>query len=163
MKVCVIGAGPSGLTTIKQLLDENHDVTCFDANESVGGIWYRGGDDGQQMKAYDNMMLTVSMKMMSFSDFIFKDGRKFTDHKGYLRYLEEYSDKFGLARHIKFNSLVKEVIRESDGSWIVKVKVGDKRVSTHRFEAVAICSGPFKTANTAVSYTHLTLPTTLTV
>ncbi|WP_443197803.1 NAD(P)-binding protein, partial [Pseudoalteromonas sp. GABNS16H] len=48
MKVCVIGAGPSGLTTIKQLLDENHDVTCFDANESVGGIWYRGGDDGQQ-------------------------------------------------------------------------------------------------------------------
>ena len=72
MKVCVIGAGPSGLTTIKQLLDESHDVTCFDANESVGGIWYRGGDDGQQMKAYDNMMLTVSMKMMSFSDFIFK-------------------------------------------------------------------------------------------
>ena len=121
MKVCVIGAGPSGLTTIKQLLDESHDVTCFDAKESVGGIWYRGGDDGQQMKAYDNMMLTVSMKMMSFSDFIFKDGRKFTDHKGDLRYLEEYSDKFGLARHIQFNSLVKEVIRESDGSWIVKV------------------------------------------
>ena len=151
MKVCVIGAGPSGLTTIKQLLDESHDVTCFDANESVGGIWYRGGDDGQQMKAYDNMMLTVSMKMMSFSDFIFKDGRKFTDHKGYLRYLEEYSDKFGLTRHIQFNSLVKEVIRESDGSWIVKVKVGDKRVSSHRFEAVAICSGPFKTANTEIS------------
>jgi hypothetical protein len=43
------------------------------------------------------------------------------------------------------------VIRESDGSWIVKVKVGDKRVSSHRFEAVAICSGPFKTANTEIS------------
>jgi len=30
MKVCVIGAGSSGLTTIKKLLDEGHDVTCFE-------------------------------------------------------------------------------------------------------------------------------------
>ncbi len=151
MKVCVIGAGPSGLTTIKQLLDENHDVTCFDANDSVGGIWYRGGDDGQQMKAYDNMMLTVSMKMMSFSDYMFKDGRKFTDHKGYLSYLEEYAEHFGLTSHIQFNSVVNDVIREDDGSWTVKVKEAGKRAKSHHFDAVAICSGPFKKANTAIA------------
>ena len=150
MKVCVIGAGPSGLTTIKQLLDEKHDVTCFDANESVGGIWYRGGDDGQQMKAYDNMMLTVSMKMMSFSDYMFKDGRKFTDHRGYLNYLEEYSKKFGLERHIEFKSTVTEVIHGNDGLWTVKVKKGNNKIVSHTFEAVAVCSGPFKTANTDI-------------
>ena len=30
MKVCVIGTGPAGLTTIKQLRDEGHEVTCFE-------------------------------------------------------------------------------------------------------------------------------------
>jgi dimethylaniline monooxygenase (N-oxide forming) len=28
-KVCVIGAGSSGLVAIKELIDEGHQVTCF--------------------------------------------------------------------------------------------------------------------------------------
>jgi len=36
--VCVVGAGPSGLTTIKQLLDEGHQVTCFEKQDDIGGI-----------------------------------------------------------------------------------------------------------------------------
>lgn len=38
-RVCVVGAGPCGLTTIKQLLDEGHEVVCFDKNPDLGGIW----------------------------------------------------------------------------------------------------------------------------
>ncbi|MQX53008.1 NAD(P)-binding protein [Alcanivorax sp. PA15-N-34] len=150
MKVCVIGAGPSGLTTIKQLLDENHEVTCFDANDSLGGIWYRGGDDKQQMKAYDNMMLTISMKLMSFSDYMYKDGRKFTDHKGYLQYLEEYAELFDLRSHIRFNSMVKDVHHEEDGSWSVIVSEEGGRPKSYKFDAVAVCSGPFKKPNTDI-------------
>ena len=41
MKVCVIGAGPSGLTTIKQLLDEGHEVRCFERGDNIGGSWQR--------------------------------------------------------------------------------------------------------------------------
>ena len=37
-KVGVIGAGPSGLTTIKQLRDEGHEVVCFEKNAQIGGI-----------------------------------------------------------------------------------------------------------------------------
>ena len=53
MRVCVMGAGPSGLTTIKQLLDEGHDVQCFEKGSDLGGIWQRNPDpaaDAEEMK-----------------------------------------------------------------------------------------------------------------
>jgi dimethylaniline monooxygenase (N-oxide forming) len=92
MKVCIIGTGPSGLTTIKQLLDEGHDVTCFEKNDDIGGIWFRNADDSDQMKVFDSLILTISMKLMSYSDFMVKD-RVFYTHKKYLRYLNDYADR----------------------------------------------------------------------
>lgn len=88
MKVAVIGAGPSGLTTIKQLRDEGHEVVCFDKNAGAGGIWYRddvdqdAGDAGDhaaqstagETKAYDSLYLTISMKLMAFSDHPYQGG-----------------------------------------------------------------------------------------
>ena len=150
MKVCVIGAGPSGLTTIKQLKDERHDVTCFESNDGVGGIWNRGNDDKSQMKAYDGLMLTISMRLMSFSDFMYKEGRKFTDHKGYLSYLQEYAEKFKLRQHIEFGRTVKEVRREQDGRWTVIASDRNGIIKGHVFDAVAVCSGPFKSPNVKV-------------
>ena len=44
MNVCVIGAGPSGLTTVKQLLDEGHAVQCYERGDDIGGIWQRSRD-----------------------------------------------------------------------------------------------------------------------
>lgn len=147
MRVCVIGAGPSGLTTIKQLLDEGHDVTCFEKNDGIGGLWYRKGDDKEQMKAYDNLVLTISMKLMSFSDFMHKGDRTFTDHKGYLRYLEDYTKNYGLRDYIHFNSTVDDIVHEDDDSWSFIVTDADNKKTTHSFEAIAICIGPFKTPN----------------
>ncbi len=36
-KVCVIGAGPSGITALKNLLDEGIEAVAFDRNQEVGG------------------------------------------------------------------------------------------------------------------------------
>ena len=38
-KVCVIGAGPSGITAAKNLKDEGMDVVVFDLGAEVGGNW----------------------------------------------------------------------------------------------------------------------------
>ena len=38
-KICVIGAGPSGITAIKNLLDQGLAVTAYDYNKNVGGNW----------------------------------------------------------------------------------------------------------------------------
>ena len=39
-RICVIGAGPSGLACMRQLLDEGHEVVCFERTSEIGGIWF---------------------------------------------------------------------------------------------------------------------------
>jgi len=149
MKVCVIGAGPSGLTTIKQLLDEGHAVTCFERQDDIGGIWHRHANDAEQMKAYDSLILTISMKLMAFSDFMPEGERIFANHKEYRRYLEAYAARYRLREHISFSSAVDD-IRFQDGSWSVTV-TSNGQTAQHVFDAVALCTGPFKTPNMSVT------------
>ncbi|BBY63563.1 flavin-containing monooxygenase [Mycolicibacterium helvum] len=149
MKVCVVGAGPCGLTTVKQLLDEGHDVVCFDKNPDIGGIWLRYDGDGDTMKAYDDLYLTISMKLMAYSDYPFRGERKFYSRGEYFDYLRAYTDRFGLSERIRFGSEVTNVKRVSD-RWVVSVR-RDGVDSKEPFDAVAVCSGPFKTPNRAIA------------
>lgn len=149
MKVCVVGAGPCGLTTIKQLLDEGHEVVCYDKNADLGGIWLRHDGDEDQAKAFDNLMLTISMKLMAYSDHPFTGGRIFYTRAQYLGYLQEYAARFGLTQHIEFGSEVIDV-SGSARAWTVSVRrrsvvTGELVETSEVFEAGAICSGPFKT------------------
>lgn len=147
MKVCVIGAGPSGLTTIKQLLDEGHEVTCFEKGADIGGIWQRSPDpaaDAEEMKVFDSLILTISARLMSYSDFMVEKERVFYTHRQYREYLGAYAEKFGLRRHIIFNAPVEEVRNGEGGRWTVTASSNGKRQSAV-FDAVAVCSGPFQT------------------
>jgi len=149
VKVGVIGAGPSGLTTIKQLRDEGHDVVCLEKSADIGGIWYRDGQDSGSMRAYDDLYLTISMKLMSFSDFMVED-RVFADRQGYLKYLNDYTDKYGLRQCIKFNSTV-DAIEKAGDDWKVSV-TANGRQEHHTFQALAVCSGPFQTPASNIPY-----------
>ncbi|MCF1495769.1 SidA/IucD/PvdA family monooxygenase [Agrobacterium vitis] len=148
MKVCVVGAGPCGLTTIKQLLDEGHEVVCYDKNRDLGGIWLRDEEDGHKTKAFDNLFLTISMKLMAYSDFPFDGGRIFYSRSQYFQYLKEYADHYQLCENIRFDSEV-ENVEKRDGRWAVSVNQDGIR-SEENFDAVAICSGPFKSPNRSI-------------
>jgi len=144
MKICVVGAGPSGLTTIKQLRDEGHEVVCFEKGSSIGGIWHRHAGDGDEMKAYDELILSISLKLMAFSDFMVDD-RRFVDRKGYFEYLRRYAAEFDLERHVRLDSEV-AYIRPVGSEWLVTVRSEGATVE-HLFDAVALCSGPFREPN----------------
>jgi NADPH-dependent glutamate synthase beta subunit-like oxidoreductase len=149
MRVCVIGAGPSGLTTIKQLLDEGLEVVCFEKSDDIGGIWHRHAGDDDEMKVYDDLVLSISLKLMAFSDFMVDD-RQFVGRKGYLEYLHRYADHYALERHARLNSAV-EYVRPVGSEWLVAVRSEGKTVE-HLFDAVAICSGPFRERNMEVEH-----------
>ena len=38
-RVAVIGAGPSGLTSVKACLDEGMEPICFESSDDMGGLW----------------------------------------------------------------------------------------------------------------------------
>ena len=65
-KICIIGAGPSGLTTIKQLADEGHNPICFEATNDLGGLF---NINISSSKVYESTLLTVSNHFIAFSDF----------------------------------------------------------------------------------------------
>lgn len=145
MEVCVIGAGPSGLTTIKQLKDEGHSVTCFEQNAGIGGIWHRSvnpTDDMNRMKVYDDLILTISMGMMAYSDFMVKGKRTFYNRTQYQQYLEAYADQYDLRKHIRLNSEVNEIKKTTSQKWLVKT-TSDGQSREQLFDAVAVCNGPF--------------------
>lgn len=151
MNVCVIGAGPSGLTTIKQLLDEGHTVHCFERGDNIGGIWQRSPNpeaDAGTMKVFDNLILTISIRLMSYSDFMVGPDRVFYTHKQYREYLEAYAERFGLRRHITFGARVVEVRKGEDSRWFVSFTRDGAR-ETAVFDAVAVCSGPFQAPDTS--------------
>jgi cation diffusion facilitator CzcD-associated flavoprotein CzcO len=38
-RICVIGAGPSGIAAIKNIREKGLDVQAYDFNHDVGGNW----------------------------------------------------------------------------------------------------------------------------
>ncbi|CAG8731903.1 17386_t:CDS:2, partial [Dentiscutata heterogama] len=70
--VAIIGAGISGLTAIKQCLDNDLIPICFDQNSFIGGIW-RYKDDCESFKdpysIYKGVLTNTSKEMTTFSDF----------------------------------------------------------------------------------------------
>lgn len=45
--VCVIGAGALGLVATKNFTEEGFDVTTFERNDYVGGLWHHTEDPAQ--------------------------------------------------------------------------------------------------------------------
>jgi len=143
-RVCVIGAGPCGLTTIKQCQDEGLMVTAYESEPGVGGIWNRQGDDKKHMKVFDNLYLTISAKLMTFSDYMIKGDRAFFTHAEYQAYLEKYTDKFMLRDAVTFNHRVVGVEKKGKLYYVTaKCNKSNKDVTTVH-DAVAVCSGPFQ-------------------
>lgn len=47
LKIAIVGAGPSGLCSAKHSLDYGHDVTVYEQNSNVGGLWLYSDDIGE--------------------------------------------------------------------------------------------------------------------
>ncbi|KAH9372469.1 hypothetical protein HPB48_011319 [Haemaphysalis longicornis] len=150
--VAVIGAGSSGLPTIKSCLEEGLRVVCFERTAGVGGLW-RYTDppvDGCGSVAR-NTMLNSSKEFSAYSDFPPPaECPNFMLHSGMLEYLTRYATHFGLDKHIRFNHMIQAVRRESPGDgnneggrrWTVS---GRDTAAGKDFavvaDAVVVCSG----------------------
>jgi hypothetical protein len=138
LRVCVVGAGVSGLTALKEVLEEGHSAVCLERESAPGGVFTTG-------VAYDPMRLTVSQYFMAYSSFPppLEEERRHWFRQEYAAYLERFRQRFGLDPHIRLNCAVETVSREADGSFVVEYTQAGKTVRD-RFDAVAICRGAFR-------------------
>ncbi|XP_034540274.1 dimethylaniline monooxygenase [N-oxide-forming] 5-like [Notolabrus celidotus] len=154
-RVLVIGAGVSGLTSIKACLDEGLEPTCFESSHDLGGLWrFKEKPEPGRANIYYTVVINSSKEMTAFSDFPPPaELANNMHHSEVLLYLRLYAEAFNLLRHIQFQMTVLSVRQRADfavtGQWEVETESGQGQRETHVFDAVMVCTG---------HYTHPHLP-----
>jgi len=136
-RVCVIGAGLSGLTACKALGDRGIPYTCFESGDDVGGNWYFGNTNGRSA-AYKSLHINTSKRSASFKDLPMSDRYPdYPHHSQIHEYLREYADTFGLRANIRFDTTVARCERGERGGWTIELADGD----VERYDALLVANG----------------------
>jgi cation diffusion facilitator CzcD-associated flavoprotein CzcO len=143
VQVAVIGAGPSGLATLKALTDQGVPARCFDPGDRVGGLWVLGGPHSS---AYRTLHLNTSRTRTEFADYRMPpDWPDYPDHARIAGYLNGYAENFGLLDRVYLRHTVERVAR-AGGGWDVTVS-GPLGTTTQRYAAVVVANGHNSTPN----------------
>ncbi|CAL8394447.1 unnamed protein product [Boreogadus saida] len=155
-RVAIIGAGPSGLTSMKACLEEGMVPTCFESSDDMGGLWkFKEVSEPNRASIYRSLTINISKEMMCYSDFpIPADYPNYMHHSKILKYFRMYAEHFKLLEYIRYQTLVKSVKQRPDysrsGQWEVLTQSKDGQEERHVFDAVICCSGHY-------TYPHLPL------
>ncbi|XP_063282762.1 flavin-containing monooxygenase 5-like [Pelobates fuscus] len=145
-KICVIGAGSSGLTAIKCCLDEDLEPTCFESSDDIGGLWrFKENPEDGRASIYKSVIINTSKEMMCFSDYPIPDEfPNYMHNSKIMEYFRMYAKNFNLLKYIRLKTSVCSVKRHPDfattGQWDVVTECDGKKES-HIFDGILICSG----------------------
>ena len=134
---CVIGAGPSGLAAVKNLLALGIEAECLEREDDVGGNWYFGSPTS---RVFASTRLISSKSLTEFTDHPMpREWPAYPDHRQCLDYLRGYARRFGLLPHIRTHARV-ETVEPAGGpgaGWTVHVAGQPPRT----YAGVVIASG----------------------
>jgi len=139
-KVCIIGAGSSGIVAAQVLQARGIAFDCFEKGSQVGGNWRYENDNGMS-SAYRSLHINTSRRVMAFKTLPMPDHfPDYPDHFQMAQYFDEYVDHFGLRERISFRTEVVGV-QPVDGEWDVSVEDADGGRETNRYRAVLVANG----------------------
>lgn len=142
-KVCVIGAGPSGITALKNLIDQGLDVICYDFNSNVGGNWIYN-EKLSHSSVFETTHIISSKTLSQYEDFTFDEFEvglpDYPSHDQLRRYFQAYASKFNLYPYIQFNTLVESCELNDANQWVVQTSK-EGVTSTEIFSHLVVCNG----------------------
>ena len=143
-RVLVVGAGPSGLVALKELLEAGIPAVAIEQSPRLGGLFdcQREGPS-----VYDSTLLTVSNYFMAFSSMPPErhEARRYWTHRDYIDYLRRFAARFGLAEHIAYGVTLDELAVDEGAAGAravhVQLAAGEGAPLARRVEAIALCTG----------------------
>ena len=89
MKVCVIGAGISGLSCIHELMKKGIEFNCFEQRDSLGGLWNYSDVENS---VYNNCVQNHPRPNMHINQKPIDDSSAdYLTHSEYLKYLQQFN------------------------------------------------------------------------
>ncbi len=142
-RVCIVGAGSSGITAAKALVDRGIPFDCFERSDRIGGNWVFGNRNGMS-SSYSTLHINTSRERMEYADYpmpaTYPD---FPRHDQIARYFEDYAEHFELRERITFQTGVEHARKREDGVWEVELEgegvPGGREV--RRYDALLVANG----------------------
>ena len=139
--VCIIGAGPSGITAAKNCRAAGIPFTLFEKSAKVGGNWIFDDATGHS-SVYENTHIISSKTLSSYEDYpmpaTYPD---YPDHRQVQAYFEDYARHFGVLEQIQFGHRVTRATRTADEAWEITVQGPDGTARTQHFTHLMVCNG----------------------
>ncbi len=142
-KVCIIGAGISGLVAAKVLRGRGHEVHVVEKSSGLGGVW-------EPARSYPGVQTQTPRDLYCFSDFPMPaDYPEWPSGQQVHAYLGAYAERFGLQPCLRFHTEVLSLSRRpgADG-WSVTLQEGGAAAKTERYDAVVVATGQFSRPRT---------------
>ncbi len=138
MRIAIIGAGCSGLTAIKNLVEAGlTDIVCYEKNDQIGGNWVYTAMPGHS--SVNEATHIISSKVMSqLSGFPMPDDYPdYPSHRQILAYFQAYARHFQLDRYIRLNTTVLHAEKIVNERWRLHLDDGTQR----EFDYLLVANG----------------------
>ncbi|WCN05548.1 flavin-containing monooxygenase [Streptomyces sp. M92] len=141
MRVCVIGAGLSGLAVGHALRERGIGFVCLEKADDVGGIW-RQPEAGERGPGYQSLHLNTAKQLTGYADYPMPEAYPlYPRHSQFAAYLRSFAEWSGVREHVELRTEVTSVSQEADGMWTVVSRDAEGVVASRRFERVVVASG----------------------
>ena len=140
-RICIIGAGPSGIAAAKNCMQAGLDFVVFEKNDKVGGNWVFNSKTGHS-SVYENTHLISSKSWSEFEDYPMPDHYPdYPNHIQLQQYFEGYAKHFSIYSKIRFDHSVNKVTRQDNGNWLVNYTDSNGSAQSEIFEVLMVSNG----------------------
>jgi hypothetical protein len=141
-RIAVIGAGPSGITAAKNLVDAGFGhLTVLDRGHAVGGNWVFDDASGHS-SVFETTHIISSRRYSEYADFPFPEGTPdYPGHTDLAAYFQAYAEQFRLLPHIRFRTTVLGCTPAEGGGWEVTSETEGRGRVTERYDKLVVANG----------------------
>ena len=140
-RICVIGAGPSGLAAAKNAVQAGLQVTVFECNDKVGGNWVFNSATGHS-SVYENTHIISSKALSEYEDFPMPpEYPDYPRHDQIQAYFERYARHFGVMPKIRFRHRVDAAEPIAGGGWRIRFTGAEGAGHAQDFDALMVANG----------------------
>jgi Flavin-binding monooxygenase-like len=137
-KACIIGAGPSGITAAKNLIQVGiTDFVLYEKSDKIGGNWVYN-EDKSHSSVFETTHIISSKPLSQYEDYPMPESyADYPSHGELYEYFNNYAKQFKVIDYIQFKTSVESAKLDDDNIWNLKLNDG----TIEQFENLIVCNG----------------------